>query len=255
MTLQVSGLEKHGKLFYGPGGGDDMPDTELAGVSGVTFSAEHGIIDLTIASSRKQVSVPTMKSGTLTIITTFQSADERQVFSDAWLDNNWRGITERRMLRLAVLSGETGEGLVGNFFIDGFSRMEDMDAPERRITANITSRHLVSNTDVPPDFQKKRTLLPPEQRIIEVGIHDDTGLLWILFKYFEGSAEYDGCFPFLFFSSSNCAPTIAKLRDLERDVVNHFGTEYSLPDDLDPFMRLGILQRIIDDEYKAATTE
>jgi hypothetical protein len=74
------------------------------------------------------------------------------------------------------------------------------------------------------DQMKRKTMLPPEKRVIDVGWNDDDELL-LCFKYFEGGGKYDGFFPFSYFSAS-----LKNFDDLKREIVTHFGTEFPLPD-------------------------
>ena len=73
------------------------------------------------------------------------------------------------------------------------------------------------------DMLTQKTLLPPEERILDVGWTDD-GRLVLCFKYFEAPGQYDGYFPFSFFD-----PPLVTLEELDTEIVKHFGTELALP--------------------------
>ena len=73
-------------------------------------------------------------------------------------------------------------------------------------------------------MQKQKKLLPPEDRVLGVGWTDD-GRLVLCFKYFETADKYDGYFPFSFFD-----PPLVTLKELEDEIVKHFGTDYFFAD-------------------------
>jgi hypothetical protein len=249
MSLQIHGLEKCAKIYYGLDGEVDAPTVELKGVSEIAFSAEHRTDEYTIVRNRRRVSVPSGRDGWLTFITTFQSQDERQVFSDAWL-NAHKG----NKLRISLVSNATGKEVTGMFPIFGLSRLDDEVKPVRwRVIARFVVNGHDDTVPMQSVIRQHKTLLPLEQRIIEVG-YNDAGFLVLLCKYFEGEAEFDGCIPFTYFCSPHCKPSIRILDDLERDMVNLFGREYTVSDELEPFARLAILQRIVADEIQAALT-
>ena len=97
-------------------------------------------------------------------------------------------------------------------------------------------------------MKKLKKLLPPEERILDVGWNDD-GQLLLCIKYFDGDENYNGALPFSFFSSS-----IQTLDDLEREVRIHFGIEYPSPDDGENLAGVDVLKRILIDKFDDAST-
>ena len=76
-------------------------------------------------------------------------------------------------------------------------------------------------------MKKLKTLLPPEERILDIG-WNDKGELLLCIRYFEGDegSVYNGALPFSRFST-----TLTNVDDLERIARIHFGIEYPSPVD------------------------
>ena len=96
-------------------------------------------------------------------------------------------------------------------------------------------------------MKKFKKPLPPEERILDVGITNN-GLLVLCFKYFEGAKPYDGFFPFSFF-----APPIVSIADLENEIVKYFGVEYSLPDEGENDSENDVVKQELKDRFDGAS--
>ena len=95
-------------------------------------------------------------------------------------------------------------------------------------------------------MKKLKELLPPEERILDVGWNDD-GQLLLCIRYFEGDEglTYNGALPFSLFST-----TLTNFDDLEREARIHFGIEYPSTNDSENLTGVDILKCILNDRFE-----
>jgi len=96
-------------------------------------------------------------------------------------------------------------------------------------------------------MKKLKKLLPPEERILDIGWNDD-GQLLLCIKYFEGDENYNGALPFSLFSSS-----MQTLDDLEREARIYFGIEYPSPDDGENLSGVDVVKQSLKDRFEGVS--
>jgi len=97
-------------------------------------------------------------------------------------------------------------------------------------------------------MKKLKKILPPDERLLDVGWNDD-GQLLLCIKYFDGGENYNGALPFSLFSTS-----MQTLDDLEREARIHFGIDYPLPSDGEGFSGVNVLKCILVDKFEKSPT-
>lgn len=115
------------KLYYGAAG--STANTLLANVKDLTLNLEKGEADVTTRANQGwRAVVATLKSGTVEFEMVWDTEDAGfAALKDAYFNNT--------AIALAVLDGESGEGLDADFSVTNFSRNEPL---EEAVTVNVT---------------------------------------------------------------------------------------------------------------------
>ncbi len=122
-------LGMEAKLYYGAAG--STPTTELTNVKDVTLNLETGEADVTTRGNQGwRATVATLKNGSVEFEMIWDTGDAGfTAIREAYFNNT--------AIALAILDGESGEGLDADFSITNFSRNEPL---EEAITVSVTAK-------------------------------------------------------------------------------------------------------------------
>jgi hypothetical protein len=117
------------KLYYGAAGA--TATTELTNVKDVTLNLETGEADVTTRGNQGwRATVATLKNGSVEFEMIWDTGDAGfGAIKDAYFNNT--------AIALAILDGESGEGLDADFSITNFTRNEPL---EEAITVSVTAK-------------------------------------------------------------------------------------------------------------------
>ena len=122
-------LGMEAKLYYGPAG--STATTELTNVKDVTLNLETGEADVTTRGNQGwRATVATLKNGSVEFEMIWETGDAGfTAIRQAYFNNT--------AIALAILDGESGEGLDADFSITNFTRNEPL---EEAITVSVTAK-------------------------------------------------------------------------------------------------------------------
>jgi hypothetical protein len=122
-------LGMEAKLYYGPAG--STATTELTNVKDVTLNLETGEADVTTRGNQGwRATVATLKNGSVEFEMIWDTGDAGfTAIREAYFNNT--------AIALAILDGESGEGLDADFSITNFTRNEPL---EEAITVSVTAK-------------------------------------------------------------------------------------------------------------------
>ncbi len=122
-------LGMEAKLYYGPAG--STATTELTNVKDVTLNLETGEADVTTRGNQGwRATVATLKNGSVEFEMIWDTGDAGfTAIRQAYFNNT--------AIALAILDGESGEGLDADFSITNFTRNEPL---EEAITVSVTAK-------------------------------------------------------------------------------------------------------------------
>ena len=133
MALKEFRLGIKAKIYYGTAGSTAVPTTELSNVTDVTVTLDASEADVTTrANDGFRATVAGLKECTIEFDMLYLPNDPGfKAIRTAWLSAG--------QIHLAALTGEKGEGPVGDFSITGFSRAEPMEeAIKYSVTAKLS---------------------------------------------------------------------------------------------------------------------
>jgi len=122
-------LGMEAKLYHGAAG--STASTELTNVKDVTLNLETGEADVTTRGNQGwRATVATLKNGSVEFEMIWDTSDSGfSAIQQAYFDNT--------PIALAILDGESGEGLDADFSITNFTRNEPL---EEAITVSVTAK-------------------------------------------------------------------------------------------------------------------
>ena len=121
------------KMYYGAAGTSGVPTQELTNVTDVTVTLDAGEADVTTRDNDGfRATIGGLKECTLEWEMLYLPNDSGfKAIRNAWKDSD--------QIHLAALTGEKGEGPVGDFSITGFSRSEPLEeAIKYSVTAKLS---------------------------------------------------------------------------------------------------------------------